>query len=61
MSSKKNDEKSKRITVTIPSWLWGVIEKDFLGKMGVKDSEIVRNILIAYVAEYQKASVSKLG
>jgi hypothetical protein len=42
---------TKRILVSIPDGAWDVIEKQLKGKMGDKDSEIVRNIVLAWLAE----------
>ncbi|MBI2564691.1 CopG family transcriptional regulator [Candidatus Woesearchaeota archaeon] len=41
----------KRILVSIPEGTWGLIEKYFKGKIGEKESEIIRNIVIAYLSE----------
>jgi hypothetical protein len=42
--------KGKRILVSLPKETWEIIEKKLVG-MGDKDSEIVRNIVIAYLSE----------
>lgn len=54
MSKKASDSKSKRINLTIPLWLWDGIESEFKGSLGEKDSELVKNILLAYLTEYRK-------
>jgi len=40
----------KRITLTLPNGIHEIITKNFKF-FGDKDSEIIRNILIAYIAE----------
>ena len=48
-----------RILVNIPDGIWRIIEKELKGKIGTKNSEIIRNIVIAYIAEkgYFKATL----
>ena len=41
----------KRILVSIPDGAWQVIEKELYGKMGDKESELIRNIVLAYLSE----------
>lgn len=41
----------KRVLVSLPDGTWKIIEAELKGKIGEKDSEIVRNILIAYLSE----------
>jgi len=41
----------KKILVSIPTGSWDIIEKKLKGKIGEKDSEIVRNIVLAYLSE----------
>jgi hypothetical protein len=41
----------KKILVSIPEGAWEVIEKELNGKMGDKDSELVRNIVLAYLSD----------
>lgn len=41
----------KRVLVNIPDEIWEIVEKDLKGKMGNKDSAIVRNIIVAYLSE----------
>lgn len=41
----------KRILVSIPEGTWKIIEKKLKGRIGEKDSEIVRNIVLAYLSE----------
>jgi len=43
--------KGKRIIVTIPWGVWEIIEKNLKGKIGDKDAEIIRNIVIAWLSE----------
>jgi len=35
----------KRILVSIPDGAWEIIEKELKGKIGERDSEIIRNIV----------------
>lgn len=41
----------RRILVSIPDGSWKLIEKKLKGKIGEKDSEVVRNIVLAYLSE----------
>ncbi|WP_309492701.1 hypothetical protein [Candidatus Hecatella orcuttiae] len=41
----------KRVLVCLPEGVWEVIEKEFKGKLGGKSSEILRNIIMAYLSE----------
>jgi len=41
----------KRILLNLPDGIWEIIEREFKGKMGTKDSEVIRNIVIAYLSE----------
>ena len=41
----------KRILVSLPDGCWKIIEKKLKGKLGDKESELVRNIVIAYLSE----------
>ena len=40
-----------KILVNIPDGIWEIIERELKGKIGTKNSEIIRNIVIAYLAE----------
>jgi metal-responsive CopG/Arc/MetJ family transcriptional regulator len=40
----------KRILVSLPDGVFGVI-RDLKGELGESDSEVVRNIVIAYLSE----------
>jgi len=40
-----------RILVSIPDGTWKIIEKNLKGKIGDKDSEVIRNIVMAYLSE----------
>ena len=46
----KENRKGRRILVSLPKETWEIIKKKLVG-MGDKDSEIVRNIVIAYLSE----------
>lgn len=41
----------KRILVSIPEGSWKIIKKELVGKIGEKDSEVIRNIVLAYLSE----------
>lgn len=41
----------KRILVSIPDGTWKIIERKLKGKIGEKDSELIRNIVLAYLSE----------
>jgi len=41
----------KRILVSIPDGTWKIIEKKLKGRIGEKDSELIRNIVLAYLSE----------
>lgn len=41
----------KKTLVSIPEGAWKVIKDELKGKMGEKDSEIIRNIVMAYLSD----------
>jgi len=41
----------KRITVNLPDELWDIIESNLKGKLGNRDGEIIKNIVIAWLSE----------
>ncbi len=41
----------KRILVSIPDGSWKIIENELVGKIGEKESEVIRNIVLAYLSE----------
>lgn len=41
----------KRLLVSIPEGSWKIIEKRLKGRLGDKDSEVIRNIVLAYLSE----------
>lgn len=41
----------KRVLVSLPKGIWEIIEKNVKGKLGEKESEVLRNIIIAYLSE----------
>jgi metal-responsive CopG/Arc/MetJ family transcriptional regulator len=41
----------KRIMLSIPEETWDIVDTAFKGKFGNTDSEIVRNIIVAYLSE----------
>ena len=48
----KDTHKGKRVIVTIPQGTWEIIEKELKGKIGDKDAEILRNIIISWLVEH---------
>ena len=42
---------SRRALVTLPEGIWEVIDKQVKGKIGNGDSEVIRNIVTAYLLE----------
>lgn len=51
-SKTKDTHKGKRVIITIPKGTWQIIERDLKGKMGDKDAEIARNIIISWLSEH---------
>ena len=43
--------KQKRALVTLPEGVWEIIDRDLKGKLGDGDSEVIRNIVVSYLAE----------
>jgi len=41
----------KRILVSLPNGIWKIVNKELKGKIGESDSEVVRNLVIAYLSE----------
>ena len=41
----------KRVLVSLPSGIWEIIDNDLKGRIGESDSEVVRNVVIAYLSE----------
>ena len=41
----------RRILVSLPEGIWKIVNNDLKGIIGESDSEIVRNIVIAYLSE----------
>lgn|GEM_PF-873976 len=50
MKHKRNGDKVKRVQVTFTEEQWSIIER-LRGVMGSDDAEIVRNIVLAWLAE----------
>jgi hypothetical protein len=50
MKHNKKGNKVKRVQVTFTEGQWGFIER-FRGVMGSDDAEIVRNIVLSWLAE----------
>ena len=42
---------SRRALVTLPDGVWDVLDNQLKGKIGNGDSEVIRNIVIAYLME----------
>jgi metal-responsive CopG/Arc/MetJ family transcriptional regulator len=40
-----------KVLVTLPDWLYNIIDKELRGRMGEADSEIIRNIIITSLYE----------
>ncbi|MFQ5975105.1 MAG: CopG family transcriptional regulator [Candidatus Hydrothermarchaeales archaeon] len=45
------EQKKKRVLVSFSEDLWSIIEDNLGGKMGDRDSEIVRTIVVSYLSE----------
>ena len=41
----------KRILVSIPDGIWDIVKKELIGKLGEKESEVIRAIVLAYLSE----------
>ena len=41
----------KRILVSLPLGIWKIINNELKGMIGESDSEVVRNLVIAYLSE----------
>jgi len=41
----------KRILVSLPLGIWKIINNELKGIIGESDSEVVRNLVIAYLSE----------
>lgn len=50
MSSERDRSRTKRVQVTFTEEQWSLIER-FRGVMGNDDAEVVRNIVLAWLAE----------
>lgn len=55
------EDRVKRILLSIPEGAWKIIEEGLKGKIGENDSEIIRNIVLAYLSEkgYMKAKTAR--
>ena len=38
--------------VTLPDCIMDILQEEFKGKMGDSDSEIIRNIVVAYLSDH---------
>lgn len=52
---------SRRALVTLPDGVWAVIDSELKGKLGGGDSEVIRNLIIAYLTEKGYLLKSKSG
>lgn len=52
---------SRRALVTLPDGVWAVIDSELKGKLGDGDSEVIRNLIIAYLTEKGYLLQSKGG
>lgn len=41
----------KRILVSLPNGIWNIVNEELKGKIGESASEVVRNLVIAYLSE----------
>ncbi len=41
----------RRALVSLPDGVWNIIDKDLKGQIGDGDSEVIRNLVIAYLTE----------
>jgi len=53
----------RRVLVSLPSGVWKIINSELKGTFGERDSEVVRNVMIAYLSEkgYLNKGVNKHG
>jgi hypothetical protein len=53
----------KRVLVSLPRGVWKIINSELKGTIGESDSEVVRNVMIAYLSEkgYLSKGVNKHG
>jgi len=42
---------TRRALVSLPEGVWNIIDNELKGKVGDGDSEVIRNIVIAYLTE----------
>lgn len=48
---RKGDQSLRRAFVSLPDGIWKILDKDFKGKMGEGDSEVIRNMIVAYLSD----------
>lgn len=51
MPRQKVEKPSKKVVVTIPAWLWGIVETDLKDRIGESDSEKVKTMVVAFLSE----------
>ncbi|GIU71304.1 MAG: hypothetical protein KatS3mg003_0783 [Candidatus Nitrosocaldaceae archaeon] len=42
---------TRRVYVSLPDGIWDILDKDFKNRIGESDSEVIRNIVIAYLSD----------
>jgi metal-responsive CopG/Arc/MetJ family transcriptional regulator len=57
------ESEMRRVLVSLPSGVWKIINSELKGTIGESDSEVVRNVMIAYLSEkgYLNKKVGKYG
>lgn len=48
---RKGDQSLRRAFVSLPDGIWKILDKDFKGKMGEGDSDVIRNMIVAYLSD----------
>ncbi len=41
----------RRAFVSLPDGIWKILDRDFRGDIGEGDSEVIRNIIVAYLSD----------
>lgn len=49
--ASQGENKLRGALVSLPDGVWNIIDKDLKGQIGDGDSEVIRNLVIAYLAE----------
>ena len=45
------EKKVRRAQVTLPSAIWDILDVEMRGRIGERDAEIIRNIVISYLSD----------